>query len=71
MDRFVTACETIVEKKGVRLDDFGRIQNGRWIEGCVTFANWAGAREKSAAFFRARAAGVKKERSADLRSGAE
>ena len=70
MDRFVTACETIVEKKGVRLDDFGRIQNGRRIEGCASHTNWGGDRDKGEAFlggwWHPRAAAVKKERNAEL-----
>ena len=75
VDRFVTACEAIVEKKGVRLDCFGRIQNGWRIEGCATYTNWGGVREKGEAFlggwWHPRAAGVKEERAAKLRSGAE
>ena len=70
VDRFVTACEAIVEKKGVRLDSFGRIQNGRRIEGCATYTNWGGWRPKGEAFlggwWHPRAAAVKKERNAEI-----
>ena len=58
-----------MEKKGVLLDYFGRIQNGGRIEGCATYTNWGGWRPKGEAFlggwWHPRAVGVKKERAAE------
>ena len=70
MDRFVTACETIVEKKGVRLDDFGRIQYQEMTRN-GQYSLYRQARARHVLVSHPHAAEVKKERSADLRSGAE
>ena len=71
VDKFIAACEAIVDQRGVRLNDFGRLQNGQRIEGDATGCNNGGDRTKAAEAFlggwwHADAAEVKKEKADDL-----